>query len=340
MELVPVHAPQQLEEVCNLPGAVPLRPDMPSVRQADENWLVRGQGDTPLARCSLWWSDVPAYPDHTLGLVGHYAAQDDEAATLLLDAACRQLRAHGCTMAVGPIDGSTFRNYRFVTERTVDGIERPPFFLEPDNPDSWPRQFVTGGFEPLATYVTAFGALPAADPRMAELSERAANAGITVRPVDMNSFAEELGRIYEVVTESFRDNFLYAPIEREEFLAQYAPVQPYIRPELVLIAEQDASPVGFAFTLPDLAQQQRGQAVDTLIIKTVAVHPQVQGHGLGSLLAARVQTAAQAMGFRYVIHALMYETNVSRKISVRYAEPIRRYALFAKDLTAGELHTR
>ena len=36
--------------------------------------------------------------------------------------------------AVGPLDGSTWRRYRLVTERGVE----PPFFMEPDNPDDWP----------------------------------------------------------------------------------------------------------------------------------------------------------------------------------------------------------
>ena len=332
MELIHVRSSQQLDEFCTLQGAT-LTPGLPSMQQADEHWLVHDGSDTPLARCSLWWNAVPQYPEQTLGLIGHYASVNDESASLLLDASCRRLSAQGCTLAVGPLDGNTFRNYRFVTERALDGIERPAFFLEPNNPDAWPLQFIAAGFEPLAHYVTAFGELPAADPRLADLSKRVADAGVTVRQVDLSRFAEEMESIYEVVARSFQDNFLYTPIEREEFIAQYTPIRPYIQPELVLIAEQGPTPVGFAFTLPDLAQQQRGRPVDTLIIKTVAVLPHARGLGLGGLLAARVHTAARAMGLRYVIHALMHETNVSRRISVRYATPIRRYTLYARSLS-------
>jgi GNAT superfamily N-acetyltransferase len=334
MEIVPLRTAREMDEFCSMSGSVTLTPSLPSVRQADEHWLVRGRTGLPLARCSLWWTAAPAYPNHKLGLIGHYAAGDDQAAAALLNTACRQLIAHGCSLAVGPIDGSTFRYHRLVTERALDGIQRPSFFLEPDNPDAWPRHFVNAGFEPLSSYISAIGQLAPSDPRMAELAERAADAGITVREVHMESFTKELERIYEIVTESFTDNFLYSPIDREEFLAQYTPIQPHIRPEIVLIAEQDASPVGFAFTLPDLAQRQRGRPIDTLIVKTVAVRPEVAGHGLGSLLVARVQTAAYAMGLQHLIHALMHETNISRKISARYATPMRRYTLFAKDLTA------
>ncbi len=163
------------------------------------------------------------------------------------------------------------------------------------------------------------GKLPASDPRLPALTERAADAGITVRIADMDAFPAELERIYDIVVDSFGDNFLYTPIDRHEFLTQYAQVQPYVRPEHVLIAEQNMEPVGFIFTVPDLSQQLRGEPVDTLVIKTVAVRPQVAGHGLGSLLGARVQAAAHALGFRNVIHALMHET----KSLAQYQSPLR-----------------
>jgi hypothetical protein len=38
------------------------------------------------------------------------------------------------------------------------------------------------------------------------------------------------------------------------------------------------------------------------------------------------------MGFRRAIHALMHETNVSRRLSDRYARTMRRYALFSRPL--------
>ena len=44
-------------------------------------------------------------------------------------------------MAVGPMDGSTWRRYRFITERGAE----PAFFLETYNPDVWPLNF-TGAF--------------------------------------------------------------------------------------------------------------------------------------------------------------------------------------------------
>jgi hypothetical protein len=65
----------------------------------------------------------------------------------------------------------------------------------------------------------------------------------------------------------------------------------------------------------------------------VAVLPEVSGAGVGSALVALAQEQARALGFRRAIHALMHSANISRKISAHYAQPIRQYTLFAKQLT-------
>ncbi|MGH7318902.1 MAG: hypothetical protein ACRELA_04650, partial [Candidatus Rokuibacteriota bacterium] len=110
----------------------------------DTHVILRGHDGGPVARCSLWWSRTPTLPGQRVGLVGHYAARGVGAARRLLAHACERLAAHACTLAVGPIDGSTWRRYRLIVERGTE----PAFFLEPDNPDDWPAQFRAGGFTP------------------------------------------------------------------------------------------------------------------------------------------------------------------------------------------------
>jgi pyruvate,water dikinase len=131
-------------------------------------------------------------------------------------------------------------------------------------------------------------------------------------------------------------NFLYTPIAEAEFIGQYRAMQPYLRPQLVLMAEREGRPVGFLFALPDWAQAQRGQSIDTIVIKTVAVLPlAVNGRelaGLGNALVARCHADAAASGYSRAIHALMHDANNSRNLSSRYAQPMRRYVLLAKQL--------
>lgn len=281
------------------------------------------------AEAVLWWTRVPALPGERLGVIGGFAANQPAAAREVLGRALAVLRAQGCTLAVGPMDGNTWRRYRFVTGGSVE----PPFFLEPMNPPEWPEWWRSAGFEPLAEYFsTATDDLAARDARVAGAADRLTSSGVIVRPLDIDRFDQELERIFAVSVVSFQDNYLYTPLPREMFLAQYRDFRARVRPELVLIAEREGEPVGYVFAAPDLAQAQRGVAIDTVIVKTLAVLPGRAQAGLGAWLLDEVHQAALRLGFRRAIHALMHESNRSRNLSAHYANTIRRYTLFSRRL--------
>lgn len=285
-----------------------------------------GQG---VASASLWWQGLPDWPDARLGYIGHYTADDAEAGRALLDHACRVLAAAGATLAVGPIDGNTWRRYRLVVERG----DLPPFFLEPQNPDDWPGHFTGAGFGEFARYTSAVverGDHTDADARAAIAMATA--AGYRLRPLDVQAPARDLDALYDISAAAFVDNLLYSPIPREAFLAQYTPLLPKIDHRLVSLAEREGTPAGYVFALPDLAEVARTGHTTTAILKTLAVHPDHAGQGLGGALTAHCQATAFELGFTRVIHALMLETNVSQKISRRYGRTFRRYALFARRL--------
>jgi GNAT superfamily N-acetyltransferase len=290
--------------------------------------LVVLRDGAAVARGSVWWRETPLQGGQTLGVIGHFAALDQSSAMELLASGSGELSQHGCTLAIGPMDGNTWRRYRLVTER---GIE-PPFFMEPDNPDEWPSWFLAAGFTPLATYFSALNEdLSVEDERIPRTEERLERKGVRLRPLQPGRFVEELRRIYAVSRVSFQTNYLYTPMIEAEFLALYEPVKAYVKPELVLLAEDNDQPVGFIFGIPDLAQAKRGP-IDTVVLKTVAVLPGRTYAGLGNVLVAHCQQAARTLGFRRVIHALMHESNNSLNLSGHYAKPFRRYALYARHL--------
>jgi GNAT superfamily N-acetyltransferase len=318
-----------LASFCTLAGLSALTPESVTRHQPAASWVVL-EGDDVAGRCSLWWQNTPAYSGHRLGLIGHYAVRDADAAAAVLRLACEQLRVHGCTLAVGPVDGTTWNRYRLVTERG----DEPMYFLEPDNPDDWPDHWLTAGFTPLSQYFSAVTtSLGEVDPRMPDIVRRMGEQGITVRPLDVSRFEEDLRRIHTLSLLSFKDNFLYSPITEADFLAQYLPLRPHVRPELVMLLEQGSELVGYLFGVPDLLQAKRGLPIDTTIIKTIAVHPRLLGQGLGVFVMGRFQQLSAELGYRRVIHALMQEDNRSRRISKHNARTIRRYTLYARPLT-------
>jgi GNAT superfamily N-acetyltransferase len=291
----------------------------------DAHWAV--EDDRAIAaRCSAWWRSLPRFEGQRVGFVGDYAAADPLAARRILRHACGRLRLEGCALAIGPIDGSTWQRYRFVTDRGTS----PPFFLEPDNPAAWPASFEDEGFAVLATYRSAVADLERTT--VAPTIDGAANEHVTIRALNLQNVDGELRRLYHASIESFGGNLLYTPISEAEFVCLYQRVLPYVRPELVLLAEIGDQPVGFLFAIPDVLEAARtGTDTRTIVIKTLAVVPRCRGMGLGRQLFDRLNAVAAGLGFTRAIHALMHDGNVSQRISGD-AHTIRRYALYAKAL--------
>jgi GNAT superfamily N-acetyltransferase len=313
-------------------GGQALDPRALDAQPADAHWLLQSAG-TPAARCSLWWRATPAYGGHRVGLIGHYAARDASAAARLLRHACDELRRHGCTLAIGPMDGNTYQRYRFVTERGT----APPFLLEPGNPDDWPAQFSANGFAPFARYCSVLQERVAPpDERLRRIARRQEDAGIRIRTLDLARFAADVRALYGIVAASFARSLLHTPITEEAFVAQNSALRPYVVPGLVLLAERDGEPVGMLFGLPDWLEGQRAPRVTTAILKTVAVRPEYAGRGLVAALLARGMEAALELGYTRVIHALMHEDNRSLRLSALYGTAVmRRYTLFARPLEAA-----
>ena len=329
-ELIEIQGSDDLKNVDGL-SALPEFPSELLVRhRPDAHWLLVEDGH-PAGRCSLWWRNTPPYEGHRVGLIGHYAANGSEAGAALLDHACQQLAARGCTLAVGPMDGSVWHRYRFITHRGPEAV----FLTEPDNDDEWPGHFSQNGFTALATYHSSLANdLTHRDPHTHRAEARLIQKGVHLRPLNLDQFEEELRRFYRITMISFRKHFLFQPIDEAEFLGLYRPMRPVLRADMTLLAERDGQTIGFAFAVPDVLQARCGAPVDTVVINTVAVLPDHAGAGLGGLLLERVQAIARELGYRRAIHALMHHSNISRNVSRRYATPMRVYTLFAKSLRA------
>ncbi len=102
--------------------------------QPDARIFVINDAGASVAHAALWWRQTPLLDGQKTGAIGGFDAADAEAAALLLDRAAHHLRHTGCRIALGPMNGNTWRRYRFVVES--DG--RGPFLLEPRNPAAPP----------------------------------------------------------------------------------------------------------------------------------------------------------------------------------------------------------
>jgi L-amino acid N-acyltransferase YncA len=293
-------------------------------RDAPDKHLQILEHEIILARASVWFDGPRLEANERTGLIGHYAASSLEAGKTILEAACAMLRKFGCARVIGPMDGSTWKSYRLVSEMGSEA----PYLLELHNPLEWNHHFLEAGFEVLATYHSTLGINPEPDPRMPKVRERFAANRITTRAANPGNLEAELHAIYDLALESFSQNFLYSPIPREEFLGLYRPALAKLPPGFTRIAEHDGRAVGFAFAVPDLLRPQ----MDTLILKTVGIRKARVYAGLGALLADEMHDLARHAGMTRVIHALIHDGNVSGKTSAKTGSVMRRYALYSKTL--------
>ena len=107
------------------------------------------------------------------------------------------------------------------------------------------------------------------------------------------------------------NNFLYTPVEFEEFYKMYEPVKNFLNPEWILIAEDEINnPVAFVFGFDNLFSKDK----KSLVVKTLAQIPDYKYRGIGSYLTEFLHRKAFMAGYDNIIHALMHETNVSANI--------------------------
>jgi len=278
------------------------------------------------ASCSVWWRRTPLLDGKPTGYIGHYAAEDEESGRAILQAAVEQLRAHKCVHAIGPIDGSTWRQYRFITATS----DAPLFLFETANPVNWPLHFLRSGFDVCAKYTSALNEdLTIRDPRARDAGERLARMGVSVRAFDLKRSDEELGSILKLSRQAFAENFLYSDISDDEFFEKYRALLPIVIPELILMMEYRGELVGYAISVPNVA---KFSIPGCAILKTLARQPRPEFAGAGSCLMDLVHQRAEELGFSSVIHAFMIEDNHSRKISDRTALCIREYSLFSRKI--------
>ena len=254
MSIIPLASPAMLDRYLQPAEWPPVQSADLAAQLPDATWLVV-VGNAAVARASAWWTSVPQIAGQTSGAMGHFAASDRDAALAVLDTACSALRGAGVTLALGPMDGNTWRRYRLVIE---SGGE-PPFFLEPTNPPQWPQWFADAGWRIHSEYVSSINdTLSRIDPAGPEKAKAIAERGIVMRDLRIDDYDAELRRIYAVARVSFASAYLYTLIDEDEFVAQYAAARPAVVPSLVTIAEHEGRPIGFCFCLPDLNERLSG----------------------------------------------------------------------------------
>ena len=289
------------------------------------------------ARCSIWTEPKMLFAPSAselglrttgaelkVGYIGHYAATSLKAGLELLELAEFELKKRGCNTVFGPIDGSTWKRYRLISQSCGERI----FSLEPVNPLSWNKHFTDAGFTAVKSYGSTINRqLDRKDPESKTIKTRLDRQGIKLRSLNKTDLSHDLEGVFRVTMEAMQNNFLFSPIDRASFMKEQMRLTSFADPELVVIAEKEDKVVGYLFAYPD---QNSAAFQPRLVMKTIARSQDDKLKGLGRLLFQEVHSRAHEKGFREAVHALYANGNKASEISSIYGETIRTYALYGK----------
>lgn len=280
-----------------------------------------------LAYLALYHNENLKFENKKTFTFGNYEAiENTEIAQILINHAINETKNKNGEYLIANMQGSTWNNYRFSLNNDF-----PNFFLEPYHPIYYNQHFINTGFEVIQRYFSSIDQAMQYDNVVILEQEKAFLVmGVRIRNIDLDNFASELQQIFRFSLQNFAQNFLYTPIQEYVFVEKYLPLKPFLRPDLILIAEDNkGNIIGVFFAVPDVFDQTQ----KTLIIKSIVRHEGQEWKGLGHVIGNVLYRNAKKNGFTQVIHAFMRENGFSTQISKNYSGKIyKNYALYGKSI--------
>jgi len=244
------------------------------------------------------------------------------------------LKKEGIETIIGPLNGTTWNTYRYVTEK---GNGRR-FLLEPWNEDYYVSLFEEIGFKHLAEYISTVMEGMNSEGRknlnkkMERLKKFDYYRDIRIESAEGKDLLTVLNDVYNLTVESFKNNFLYSELEREIFLKMYMSYEDKIVKKFFKMLYLKDELIGYVFGIPDYTELGYKGKIETMILKTIAVSPVYNGKGMGYILIDSLVEETEKEGYENVIYALMHESNISKNIGLQLGHMLRRYTLFIKEL--------
>ena len=282
------------------------------------------------------WHNRPDYNGRKTSYIGNvniyekYRKDEEQ----LFNKVFEELKKEGIETIIGPLNGTTWNTYRYVTEK---GNGRP-FLMEPWNEDYSVSLFEKLGFKPLAGYISTVMEGMDSDGRrnlnkkIEKLKKFDYYKDIRVESAENKDLLTVLNKVYDLTVEAFKNNFLYSKLEREIFLRMYLSYEDKIIKKFFKMLYLKDELIGYVFGIPDYTELGYKGKIDTIILKTIAVSPEYNGKGMGYILINSLVEEAEKEGYENVIYALMHESNVSKNIGLLLGNILRKYTLFIKEL--------
>lgn len=299
----------------------------PFFQHAEARYFVGRAGGRTVGRIAAIKNDA-----HTrehgdkVGFFGFFECIDDQrVADALFAAAAEWLRSKGCDTMRGPMSPSVNDECGLL----VDGFTTPPVLMMPHNPLYYVPLVERAGFtkaKDLICYQSTGTEMPERLVRATRVV--AARKGITLRPLDMKRFRDEVELVKQLYNAAWEKNWGFVPLTNAEIDHLAKQLKPVVVPDLVCFAEHDGQTIGFAVALPDLnvalKRNPSGRLFPGLLkvlwaarkitrvrILLLGALPQYRGTGVDALMYAWIWEKGCAKGYNWGEAGWILEDNAA-----------------------------
>jgi len=285
------------------------------------------ENSKPIGRFAFYENSDLKYHNKTTASIGSYECiADDDASNVLLLYAKNLAKQKKYEFLIGPMEGSTWSNYRFSNSN-----EYPNFFMEPFHEINYNTHFTNNGFKTIAKYISNIDeTLFVETEKLSKFEKYFTEKGAFFRRINLENLESDLSKIGNLSNQAFSSNFLFTPIAVPNFVNKYKAIAHLFNPDLTWLVENEVGELqAFIFAIKDY----NDTSGETLIIKSMARLQTSNYKGIGSYLAAKVIQIAKEKGYKRMIHAFMIEDNNSVEVSEKYKiKTFKKYTLYGQEL--------
>lgn len=282
-----------------------------------------------------------------IGFFGAFECADQqEAADLLLDAACQWLRERGMDTIRGPFH-PVAESWGFLLE----GYDSLPVLMAPYNPPYYHQLMEKCGLakvKDLLAYEVDIDEEYSLPPRIDRFTKLLVSRRpqFSVRKIDIGDLMTDAGHIWRISNISIADNWGFVPVDITVMRDMVRRLKAILDPDAVWFVEENGVPIGYALGFPDpnpTIQAIKGRLLPFGFLKllrvaaqsrryrlfALGVLPEYHGMGLDVLLYKSLHTALSGRGIlmeaNYILEDNYKIRNALEKLGLKLTKKYRMY---------------
>jgi GNAT superfamily N-acetyltransferase len=285
-----------------------------------------------------------------VAMFGFFEADDEEAAHALLTHVEAWARAKGRAAVRGPLNPSLNESAGLL----ISGFDTDPMLMMPRNPREYAAFIESAGYgkaKDLYAWIYEMSRdVPPLFQRLADKVQR--EFGISVRPFDLNEFANETDRLREIYCGAWEHNWGFVAPTEAEFKRIATEMKQIFDTRSAILAEAKGKPIACAVAIPDVNQALRGTdgrlfplglvrllarkwIIDQIRLLLLGILPEYRTVGIFPLLICELHKLVRAKtNYKRVEFSWVLEDNhaINQTVERMGAQHYQTYRIYQKAL--------